>query len=160
MYGGCVGGSMGMYGGPCSIIPKLPLEVEIAMGVTPVPISVSSGNFALRYEVPKFLPRGDEHPIGRLQGMVGCPPLSANVEELHGPKLAFAPPAFAGCSQDGGGSTWLLTAGVVCDSCVAVGECAWLRATVGVVVIVGVLDHPLHNIRNLHKSPQILRTLG
>ena len=34
------------------------LEVEIAMGCYPVPISVSSPCFALRYEVPKFLPRG------------------------------------------------------------------------------------------------------
>ena len=43
------------------------LEVEIAMGILatrmvlgwyPVPISVSSGHFALRYEVPKFLARG------------------------------------------------------------------------------------------------------
>ena len=37
---------------------KWPLGVEIAMGVTPVPIYVSRGHFALRYEVPKFLPRG------------------------------------------------------------------------------------------------------
>ena len=28
------------------------------MGAPPVPISVSRGHFALRYEVPKFLPRG------------------------------------------------------------------------------------------------------
>ena len=41
-----------------SMIAKWPLEVEIAMGAAPVPISVSSGHFALRYEVPKFLPRG------------------------------------------------------------------------------------------------------
>ncbi len=34
------------------------LEIEIAMGAPPVPISVSSPCFALRYEVPKFLPRG------------------------------------------------------------------------------------------------------
>ena len=34
------------------------LEVEIAMGAAPVPIYVSSTHFALRYEVPKFLPRG------------------------------------------------------------------------------------------------------
>ena len=34
------------------------LEVEIAMGKLPVPISVSSPCFALRYEVPKFLARG------------------------------------------------------------------------------------------------------
>ena len=34
------------------------LEVEIAMGCYPVPISVSSPCFALRYEVPKFLARG------------------------------------------------------------------------------------------------------
>ena len=40
----------------CSIIAKFVLEVEITMGVTPVPISVSSTHFALRYEVPKFLP--------------------------------------------------------------------------------------------------------
>ena len=42
----------------CSMVAKWPLEVEIAMGTVPVPISVSSGHFALRYEVPKFLPRG------------------------------------------------------------------------------------------------------
>ena len=40
------------------MVAKWPLEVEIAMGTVPVPISVSSGHFALRYEVPKFLPRG------------------------------------------------------------------------------------------------------
>ena len=40
------------------MVAKWPLEVEIAMGILPVPISVSSGHFALRYEVPKFLPRG------------------------------------------------------------------------------------------------------
>ena len=39
------------------MVAKWPLEVEIAMGA-PVPISVSSGHFALRYEVPKFLARG------------------------------------------------------------------------------------------------------
>ena len=31
------------------------LEIETAMGILPVPISVSSTHFALRYEVPKFL---------------------------------------------------------------------------------------------------------
>ena len=42
------------------MVAKWPLEVEIAMGhmKCPVPISVSSGHFALRYEVPKFLARG------------------------------------------------------------------------------------------------------
>ena len=40
------------------MVAKWPLEVEIAMGTVPVPISVSSGHFALRYEVPKFLARG------------------------------------------------------------------------------------------------------
>ena len=40
------------------MIAKWPLEVEIAMGKLPMPISVSSGHFALRYEVPKFLARG------------------------------------------------------------------------------------------------------
>ena len=40
------------------MIAKWPLEIEIAMGILPVPISVSSGHFALRYEVPKFLARG------------------------------------------------------------------------------------------------------
>ena len=40
------------------MVAKWPLEIEIAMGILPVPISVSSGHFALRYEVPKFLPRG------------------------------------------------------------------------------------------------------
>ena len=34
------------------------LEIEIAMGAAPMPISVSSPCFALRYEVPKFLARG------------------------------------------------------------------------------------------------------
>ena len=34
------------------------LEIEIAMGAAPMPISVSSTHFALRYEVPKFLARG------------------------------------------------------------------------------------------------------
>ena len=42
----------------CSIIAKWPLEIEIAMGILPVPISVSRTHFALRYEVPKFLARG------------------------------------------------------------------------------------------------------
>ena len=42
----------------CSIIAKCDLEVEIAMGILPVPIYVSRTHFALRYEVPKFLPRG------------------------------------------------------------------------------------------------------
>ena len=41
----------------CSMVPNQGLEVEIAMGA-PVPISVSSTHFALRYEVPKFLARG------------------------------------------------------------------------------------------------------
>ena len=40
------------------MIAKWPLEIEIAMGTVPMPISVSRGHFALRYEVPKFLPRG------------------------------------------------------------------------------------------------------
>ena len=40
------------------MVAKWPLEVEIAMGAAPMPISVSSPCFALRYEVPKFLPRG------------------------------------------------------------------------------------------------------
>ena len=40
------------------MIAKWPLEIEIAMGAAPVPISVSRGHFALRYEVPKFLARG------------------------------------------------------------------------------------------------------
>ena len=35
------------------------LEIEIAMGTVPMPISVSSTHFALRYEVPKFLARGN-----------------------------------------------------------------------------------------------------
>ena len=30
----------------------------MAMGAAPMPISFSSGHFALRYEVPKFLARG------------------------------------------------------------------------------------------------------
>ena len=42
----------------CSIVAKWPLEVEIAMGAAPVPIYVSSTHFALRYEVPNYLPRG------------------------------------------------------------------------------------------------------
>ena len=40
------------------MVAKWPLEIEIAMGAATVPISVSSGHFALRYEVPKFLARG------------------------------------------------------------------------------------------------------
>ena len=40
------------------MIAKWRLEVEIAMGGAPVPIYVSRGAFALRYEVPKFLARG------------------------------------------------------------------------------------------------------
>ena len=40
------------------MVAKWRLEVEIAMGAAPVPISVSSRHFALRYEVPKFLARG------------------------------------------------------------------------------------------------------
>ena len=39
------------------MVAKWPLEIEIAMGAAPMPISVSSGHFALRYEVPKFLAR-------------------------------------------------------------------------------------------------------
>ena len=42
----------------CSMVANQRLEVEIAMGILPVPIYVSSRCFALRYEVPKFLPRG------------------------------------------------------------------------------------------------------
>ena len=40
------------------MVPNQRLEVEIAMGHCPVPIYVSSRCFALRYEVPNFLPRG------------------------------------------------------------------------------------------------------
>ena len=40
------------------MVANWPLEIEIAMGGAPVLISVSNGHFALRYEVPKFLPRG------------------------------------------------------------------------------------------------------
>ena len=39
----------------CSMVAKWPLEVEIAMGTVPMPISVSSGHFALRYEVPSYM---------------------------------------------------------------------------------------------------------
>ena len=61
MYGGVFllqGGEFQRPWKRCSIIPNQGLEVEIAMGAPPVPISVSSRHFALRYEVPKFLPRG------------------------------------------------------------------------------------------------------
>ena len=61
MYGGVFPLQGGEFQRPwkrCSIIAKWPLEVEIAMGTVPMPISVSSGHFALRYEVPKFLARG------------------------------------------------------------------------------------------------------
>ena len=61
MYGGVFllqGGEFQRPWKRCSIIAKCVLEVEIALGAAPVPISVSSGHFALRYEVPKFLPRG------------------------------------------------------------------------------------------------------
>ena len=40
------------------MVAKWRLEVEIAMGAAPIAISTSSRHFALRYEVPKFLPRG------------------------------------------------------------------------------------------------------
>ena len=40
------------------MVANWPLEIEIAMGILPVPISVSRTHFALRYEVPKFLARG------------------------------------------------------------------------------------------------------
>ena len=61
MYGGVFllqGGEFQRPWKRCSIIAKWPLEVEIATGAAPVPISVSRGYSALRYEVPKFLPRG------------------------------------------------------------------------------------------------------
>ena len=61
MYGGVFllhGGEFQRPWKRCSMIAKWPLEVEIAMGTVPMPISVSSPCFALRYEVPKFLPRG------------------------------------------------------------------------------------------------------
>ena len=50
----------------CSIVAKCVLEVEIAMGAAPVPISVSSGHFALRYEGPKFLARGGHLCMARI----------------------------------------------------------------------------------------------
>ena len=61
MYGGVFllqGGEFQRPWKRCSIIAKWRLEIEIAMGAAPVPISVSSRHFALRYEVPKFLARG------------------------------------------------------------------------------------------------------
>ena len=61
MYGGVFllqGGEFQRPWKRCSIVAKWPLEVEIAMGTVPMPISVSRGHFALRYEVPKFLARG------------------------------------------------------------------------------------------------------
>ena len=61
MYGGVFllhGGEFQRPWKRCSMVAKWRLEVEIAMGTVPVPISVSSGHFALRYEVPKFLARG------------------------------------------------------------------------------------------------------
>ena len=60
MYGGVFllqGGEFQRPWKRCSMVAKWPLEVEIAMGKLPVPIYVSSGHFALRYEVPKFLAR-------------------------------------------------------------------------------------------------------
>ena len=48
------------------------LEIEIAMGTVPVPISVSSGHFALRYEVPKFLPRGGHLCMAMLTIAADC----------------------------------------------------------------------------------------
>ena len=42
----------------CSMVANRGLEIEIAMGTVPMPISVSRPRFALRYEVPKFLARG------------------------------------------------------------------------------------------------------
>ena len=61
MYGGVFllqGGEFQRPWKRFSMIAKCVLEVEIAMGTVPMPISVSRGHFALRYEVPKFLPRG------------------------------------------------------------------------------------------------------
>ena len=58
----------------CSMVAKWPLEVEIAMGILPVPISVSSGHFALRYEVPKFLARGGHLCMAVLKKMAPIPP--------------------------------------------------------------------------------------
>ena len=54
------------------MVAKWPLEVEIAMGILPVPISVSSGHFALRYEVPKFLARGGHLCMAVLTIAVVC----------------------------------------------------------------------------------------
>ena len=61
MYGGVFllqGGEFQRPWKRCSMIANCVLEVEIAMDTVPMPISVSSTHFALRYEVPKFLPRG------------------------------------------------------------------------------------------------------
>ena len=52
MYGGVFllqGGEFERPWKRCSIIAKWPLEVEIAMGTVPMPISVSRTHFALRY---------------------------------------------------------------------------------------------------------------
>ena len=62
MYGGVFllqGGEFQRPWKRCSMVANAPLEVETAMGHCPVPIYVSRGAFALRYEVPKFLARGD-----------------------------------------------------------------------------------------------------
>ena len=53
------------------------------MGAAPVPISVSSRHFALRYEVPKFLPRGGHLCMAMLT-------IAAAMDELtidHGSEL-------------------------------------------------------------------------
>ena len=49
----------------CSMVANQGLEIEIAMGTVPMPISVSSPCFALRYEVPKFLAAPPPPPLRR-----------------------------------------------------------------------------------------------
>ena len=61
MYGGdflLQGGEFQRPWKRCSMVANRDLEIEIAMGAAPVPISVSRTHFALRYEVPKVLARG------------------------------------------------------------------------------------------------------
>ena len=54
------------------------------MGYYPVPISVSRGHFALRYEVPKFLPRGGHLCMAML---TIAATIAAASEQLLGPYM-------------------------------------------------------------------------
>ena len=56
------------------------LIVRCMQWVLPVPISVSRGHFALRYEVPKFLARGGHLCMARTEN--DSPRMAGTTEEL------------------------------------------------------------------------------